>query len=602
LNNFNKNLDQSIRNAKNTPISNKRKKYILVRLWRYLYQFKWLLLVAAGLTVASNLFALIGPMLSGYAIDAIDLGTGNVAFDRVFYYAGWMMIFYLLSSIMSYILSVIMIKLSRNVVSQMRRDVFNKLSELPVSFFDKYQAGEVISVISYDIDVINASLSTDLLQICTSIITVAGSLIMMIVLSPPLVLIFVVTIPISILFTRYMSKKVRPLFKKRSAKLGELNGYIEEVTSGHKTTKAYNQEEVMIGRFDGRNKEAVDAYFKADYYGSMTGPSVNFINNLSIAFISMFGAILFLYGRMSLGDISSFIQYSRKFSGPINELANIIAELQSAFAAAERVFRLIDEEQEPADDIDAIMLDDVKGNVRIENVKFGYEPEKIILHNLSLNADSGNVIAIVGPTGAGKTTIINLLMRFYDVNSGVIKIDDHDIKMVTRKSLRLSYTMVLQDTWLFYGTILENIAYGKENVTEDEIKSAAKAAKIHNYIMQLPEGYNTILSDNGINISKGQKQLLTIARAMLLDSKMLILDEATSNVDTQTEQQIQEAMLKLMKDRTCFVIAHRLSTIQNADLILVVNKGNIVEQGTHNELLNKKGFYHDLYNSQFEEY
>ena len=602
MNNFNKNLDQSIRNAKNTPISNKRKKYILVRLWRYLYQFKWLLLVAAGLTVASNLFALIGPMLSGYAIDAIDLGTGNVAFDRVFYYAGWMMIFYLLSSIMSYILSVIMIKLSRNVVSQMRRDVFNKLSELPVSFFDKYQAGEVISVISYDIDVINASLSTDLLQICTSIITVAGSLIMMIVLSPPLVLIFVVTIPISILFTRYMSKKVRPLFKKRSAKLGELNGYIEEVTSGHKTTKAYNQEEVMIGRFDGRNKEAVDAYFKADYYGSMTGPSVNFINNLSIAFISMFGAILFLYGRMSLGDISSFIQYSRKFSGPINELANIIAELQSAFAAAERVFRLIDEEQEPADDIDAIMLDDVKGNVRIENVKFGYEPEKIILHNLSLNADSGNVIAIVGPTGAGKTTIINLLMRFYDVNSGVIKIDDHDIKMVTRKSLRLSYTMVLQDTWLFYGTILENIAYGKENVTEDEIKSAAKAAKIHNYIMQLPEGYNTILSDNGINISKGQKQLLTIARAMLLDSKMLILDEATSNVDTQTEQQIQEAMLKLMKDRTCFVIAHRLSTIQNADLILVVNKGNIVEQGTHNELLNKKGFYHDLYNSQFEEY
>jgi ABC-type multidrug transport system, ATPase and permease components len=584
------------------PVQRPKKKFILLRLWRYLYQFKHLMLWAAILTVASNLLALIGPMLSGFAIDAIEPGVGKVVFHEVFYYAALMICFYIVSSIMSYVLAIIMIKLSRSVVFQMRRDVFNKLSTLPVGFFDRHQAGDIISIISYDIDVINASLSTDLLQICTSIITVSGSLIMMLTISPVLVLVFVVTIPVSIFFTRYMSQKVRPLFRKRSAKLGELNGYVEEMIGGHKTTKAYNREQVMLAHFDEKNKEAIEAYYYADYYGSMTGPSVNFINNLSLAMISAFGSILFLMGKMSLGDISSFVLYSRKFSGPINELANIIAELQSAFSAAERVFRLIDEEQEPDDVNDAIELADIEGNVELDHVKFGYNPEKIIIHDLTMKADNGNVIAIVGPTGAGKTTIINLLMRFYDVNDGAIYIDGNEIRQVTRKSLRLAYTMVLQDTWLFHGTIYENIAYGKENVTLDEVKEVAKAAKIHNYIMQLPEGYDTILSDNGINISKGQKQLLTIARAMLLDSKMLILDEATSNVDTQTEKRIQEAMLNLMKNKTCFVIAHRLSTIQNADLILVVKDGNIVEQGTHNELMKQRGFYSELYNSQFEVY
>jgi len=579
-----------------------KKKYILLRLWKYLYKFKHLMLLAAILTIASNLLALIGPMLSGYAIDAIEPGQGAVVFHKVFYYAALMICFYIVSSVMSYFLAIIMIKLSRSVVYLMRSDVFNKLSKLPVGFFDRHQAGDLISIISYDIDVINASLSTDLLQICTSIITVSGSLIMMLTISPVLVLVFVVTIPVSIFFTRYMSQKVRPLFRKRSAKLGELNGYVEEMIGGHKTTKAYNREQVMINHFDEKNKEAIDAYYYADYYGSMTGPSVNFINNLSLALISVFGTILYLFGSMSLGDISSFVLYSRKFSGPINELANIIAELQSAFSAAERVFRLIDEDQEPADSDNAIELTDIEGNVELDHVKFGYNPDKIIIHDLTLKADQGNVIAIVGPTGAGKTTIINLLMRFYDVNDGAIYIDNNEIMQVTRKSLRLAYTMVLQDTWLFHGTIYDNIAYGKEDVTLDEVKEVAKAAKIHNYIMQLPDGYDTILSDNGINISKGQKQLLTIARAMLLDSKMLILDEATSNVDTQTEKRIQEAMLNLMKNKTCFVIAHRLSTIQNADLILVVRDGNIVEQGTHGDLMKQRGFYSELYNSQFEVY
>ncbi len=577
-----------------------KKTYILLRLWKYLYHYKWLLLAAFLLTVASNLFALIGPLLSGYAIDAIEPGKGRVDFQVVFHYAFLMLLFYIASAIMGYILSIIMIKLSRSVVYRMRKDIFDKLASLPVGFFDRHQTGDVISVISYDVDTINTSLSNDLLQICTSLITVAGSFIMMLSISSPLTLVFVVTIPISVLITSYMTKKVRPLYRKRSAKLGELNGYIEEITSGQKTTKAYHREKIMIDRFDVKNKEAVDAYFQADYYASVTGPSMNFINNLSLALISIFGAILYMGGSLSLGSISSFVLYSRKFSGPINEFANIISELQSAFAAAERVFRLIDEEPEPGDSKDASELNNVRGDVRIENVSFGYEPGKTIIHDFRLDVPQGSVIAIVGPTGAGKTTIINLLMRFYDADAGAIYVDNHNIKAITRKSLRLAYTMVLQDTWLFHGTIFENIAYGKENVTLEEVTRAARAARIHNYIMSLTDGYDTVLSDNGTNISKGQKQLLTIARAMLLDSSMLILDEATSNVDTQTERRIQAAMLQLMKNRTCFVIAHRLSTIKNADLILVVRDGNIVEQGTHPELMRRRGFYYDLYHSQYD--
>jgi ATP-binding cassette subfamily B protein len=573
--------------------------YILRRLWKYFYAYKWLLLLALMLSITSNLLALVGPKLSGYAIDAIGPGAGRVEFPVVFRYAKLMIGFYLASSVLSYFLAILMIKLSRNVVYCMRRDVFNKLVSLPVSFFDNHQTGDVISVISYDIDTINASLSNDLLQMLTSVITVVGSFMMMLTISPKLILVFVVTIPISIVFTQYRSKKVRPLYRKRSAKLGELNGFVEEITSGQKTTKAYSREKVFIDHFDEKNEEAVESNYRADCFASMTGPSVNFINNLSLALISVFGALMYMAGGISLGSISSFVLYSRKFSGPINEFANIISELQSALAAAERVLRLIDEEPEPADAQDAVELADIQGNVKLEAVEFGYEPNKTIIRDFSLDVHPGSVIAIVGPTGAGKTTVINLLMRFYDVNSGSIIIDGHDIRKLTRKSLRLAYTMVLQDTWLFYGTIFENIAYGKEGVTREDVKKAAQAAKIHNYIMTLPDGYDTILSDNGVNLSKGQRQLLTIARAILLDSRMLILDEATSNVDTQTERQIQGAMLQLMYGRTCFVIAHRLSTIQNADRILVVSDGNIVEQGSHTELMRRGGVYYELYNSQF---
>lgn len=575
------------------------RRYVLLRLWSYLYQYKWLLFLALFLTIVSNLLGLVGPMLSGYAIDAIH-GPNDVDFPLVFFYAALMIGFYALSSLLTYILTRITIRFSQRVIYQMRKDVFDTLMELPVGYFDRTQTGDIISRISYDIDTVNASLSNDLLQICTSVITVIGSLVMMLMIAPALVSVFVITIPASILLTRYMTRKVRPLFRKRSAKLGELNGYTEEIISGQKTIKAYHQEETMISRFDQKNTEAVDAYYNADYYGSMTGPSINFINNLSLSLISVLGAVLYLFQSISLGDLSSFVLYSRKFSGPINEAANILSELQSATAAAERVFRLIDEAPEPADAPDAVELTDVKGDVRMEHICFSYLPGQTILHDLSFHAEPGSLTAIVGPTGAGKTTLINLLMRFYDPQSGSITVDGKEISRVTRRSLRRAYTMVLQDTWLFTGTIYENISYGKEDATMEDVVRACRAAHIHEAIMQMPEGYQTVLTGDGSGLSKGQKQMLTIARAMLLDSKMLILDEATSNVDTQTEEKIQLAMRELMKGKTCFVIAHRLSTIQNADHILVVQNGDIVEQGNHDTLLKQGGLYSKLYYSQFQ--
>ncbi|WP_312372816.1 ABC transporter ATP-binding protein [Lachnoclostridium sp.] len=584
----------------NTVDRPKNTSKVLQGLWGYLKTYWWMLSGAILLAMASNLFALIGPMLSGKAIDLIELGVGKVPIKGVLRYAILMIGFYIVSSILSYLLSILMIRLSQRIVKKMRNDVFDKLMELPVGFFDQHLAGDIISRISYDIDVINTSLSTDLVQIFASIITVVGSLVMMIIISPSLVLVMLITIPMSIIYTKYMANKTRPLFRKRSEKLGQMNGFVEEMVSGLRSIKAYAGEEVVLDKFDQINEEAVEAYYQADYYGSIVGPTVNFINNISLTFVTVVGSVLFLYNKLTLGDISSFVLYSRKFSGPINEAANIISEIQSSLAAAERVFRVLHEPSEVADAYQAKELQNVKGKVAIENVSFGYTKEKTIIKNLNLNAKEGNLIAIVGPTGAGKTTIINLLMRFYDVNEGAIYIDDNEIKDLTRESLRKAYAMVLQDTWIFGGTIYENIAYGKKDATMEEVVAAAKAARIHSYIKNLPLGYDTVLNEDGMNISKGQKQLLTIARAMLLDAKMLILDEATSNVDTRTEIQIQKAMRNLMADKTCFVIAHRLSTIQSADNILVVNEGNVVEQGTHSDLMKKRGFYYRLYASQFE--
>ncbi len=587
---------------RNEQGSNKpeNRKKVLIRMTKYLLEYKGLILLALALTLGSNLLQLVGPALSGNAISAIEPGPGKVDFDQVWYYVSLMLVSFLISSVLSYILSLLMLYISQKIVFKMRKEVFEKLLELPVSFFDRSQTGDIISRISYDVDTVNASLSNDLVQILTSIITVAGSLWMMVRISSQLVTVFVVTVPLSIIITRYMTRKVRPLFRHRSRKLGELNGFVEERVSGQQTVRAYHREAAMVKLFDTQNDDAVEAYYSADYYGSMVGPSVNFINNLSLALISMFGALLFLGGGISLGNVSSFVLYSRKFSGPINEAANILSELQSATAAAERIFRLLDEPVEPEDAPEAIELNNTNGEIRLENINFGYTKQKTIIENLSLVAPPGSLVAIVGPTGAGKTTIINLLMRFYDPNAGEILIDGTDTQNITRSSLRSSFAMVLQDTWLFNGTIYDNIAYSSPGATREQVEQAAKAAHIHNYIMSLPEGYDTVLSEDGINISKGQKQLLTIARAMLMDANMLILDEATSNVDTRTEVTIQAAMRELMKDKTSFVIAHRLSTIQNADVILVVKDGDIIEQGKHQDLLKQNGFYAQLYRSQFE--
>jgi len=578
----------------------KKRQRILIRLGKYMFKYKWLLFLALAMTLASNSLALMGPRLSGRAIDAISIGEGgNVDFQLVLHYAGLMLIFYIASSIFTYLLNVLMITISRKVIYAIRQDVFNKLMKLPVKYFDNTDTGDIISRISYDCDTLNTSLSTDLVQILASSITIAGSFIMMVNISPKLVLIFIITIPMSILLTRFITGKTRPLFRLRSKKLGELNGFVEEMITGQKTLKAYIQEESVMEELDKVNDEVVDAYYRSEYYSSMTGASIGFINNLSLTLISVFGAFIYMSGGMTIGNISSFMLYSRKFSGPINEIASIYGELQSAFAAAERVFNLLDEEEEKQDSISAKALKHVEGDLKIKNVDFSYYKDKPVLKNFNLHAEKGNLIAIVGPTGAGKTTLINMLMRFYDIDSGAILLDGNDIFDIKRESLRLSYSMVLQDTWVFYGTIYDNIAYGKQGAGREEVIEAAKAVKMHNYIMRLPKGYDTILTDDGANISKGQMQLLTIARVMLMDSHMLILDEATSNVDTRTEMRIQLAMRELMKNKTCFVVAHRLSTIKNADKILVVDNGNVVESGTHDSLMEKRGFYRRLYEAQF---
>ncbi|MBO5682730.1 MAG: ABC transporter ATP-binding protein, partial [Clostridia bacterium] len=418
-------------------------------------------------------------------------------------------------------------------------------------------------------------------------------------------------VPVSIIFTRYRSRVVRPLYRKRAKKYGELNGFAEEMLTGSRTISAYGRQEEISSRFNKINGEAMDAYYKADYHGAVLFPTINLINNFSLAMVATIGGILYMFSQngtvlagsmffITLGGVAQFVQYSRKFAGPINEFSNILHEFQSAFSAAERVFTILDESPEREDKPDAREFSDVRGDVELSDVTFGYTEDKIVLRNVNVSAKRGQTVAIVGPTGAGKTTIINLLMRFYDPQSGQILMDGTPSEDIKRSDLRRAFTMVLQDTWLFCGSIYDNIVYGKEDATPEEVYAAARSAHIASYIEGLPEGYDTILSDDGVNISKGQKQLITIARAFLSNAPILILDEATSNVDSRTEIQIQTAMTELMKNKTCFIIAHRLSTIQNADTILVVKDGAIIEQGNHEELIRQGGFYHSLYHSQFK--
>ncbi len=581
---------------KETP---KDAKKALRRLVAYLGPFRWTVAVLCLCAFFGNLCSLQAPKFAGLAIGAADAGVGMVDFTVVRYYAVRMLGAYLVNCILSFAVNVGMMRVSRRVANRMRKDVFDKMMRLPVGYFDRNQAGDIISRVSYDVDVVCTCLSTDVVQILTSVVTVVGSLIMMCSISLPLTGCMLITVPMAIAYTRAMGKRTRPRYSKRSTAYGKMNGFVEEMFSGQKTIAAYAQENSVCNKFEAINHQAADAYFEADALGSTMGPTVNFINNLGLSLIALVGSLLYFGNFVGLDQISSFVLYSRKFSGPINEIANIINEIYSALSASERIFRMLDEEEELADVPNAAVLTQVDGQVEMEQVCFSYVPGKPVLQQFSMLAQPGKTIAIVGATGAGKTTIINLLMRFYDVDAGVCRVDGHDIRSVTRDSLRRSYAMVLQDTWLFQGTIFENIAYGKDGATREEVVAVAKAAHIHNYIMRLPQGYDTVITEDGGNISKGQKQLLTIARAMLYNTSMLILDEATSNVDTNTERKVQQAMRKLMEGKTCFVIAHRLSTIENADSILVIDKGNVVESGTHRELMAAKGAYYKLYASQF---
>lgn len=605
------------RNLSDTRSLAKRKvnkAFVFKNLTKYLKPYLAVIVFVFLLNIFGTVLTVLAPKLCGKAIDLIR-PLGGTDFKKIAFYAVLLCVLYIISAVTHYLSSVGMAFVSRRMIKKMRCDVFSKLTSLPVSYFDNRQTGDIISVLSYDIDTVGESLANDVIMLLKSGVQIVGSLVMMLTIvipliiespaiSAPLLLVFAASIPLSAIVTRFIVRKVQPLFRARSAKLGELNGFVEEMIAGQKTTKAYNSEKKLIADFEKKNKEAVDAYSKAEYYGTMTGPSVNFINNTSMLLVSVFGGLVLMnaVAGVTVGGISAFILYTRKFSGPINEVANIFGDFQSAIAAAERVFVVLNEESEKADKEGAEELLDVEGNVDIESLTFGYVADKPVLTDFSMHAEKGQTIAIVGHTGAGKTTIINLLMRFYDPDGGTIKIDGKDIACVTRKSLRRAFTMVLQDTWLFAGTVYENIAYGNANATRDEVIRVCKEAKIHSFISKLPNGYDTELNDNAINISKGQKQLLTIARAMLLNSHILILDEATSNVDTRTEQLIQESMRTLMKGKTCFVIAHRLSTIKNADLILVMKDGNVVEQGTHSQLMKNKGYYSELYYSQFASY
>ena len=588
----------SFRKGANAIDKPKNTKATLRRLLDYILELRVYFLIAILLSLLANALQLLGPFYTGQIIDIIT--SNNVNFDEVMRIVFILIGVYVVSAMMLYALNALMIVVTQKIVVKMRKQLFDKFMDLPAKYFDSHQIGDMISRISYDIDTINTSLSSDVIQFFGSITTIIGALIMMAIISPVLLSVFAITLPLSLKTTQFLAKKTRPLFRERSKKLGELNGYVEETISGLKTIKAYSQQDTMIKSFQEKNHEASEAYYKADYYGSVMGPSIGFINNISLALISFVGSVLYLLSYITIGNISSFILYSRRFAGPITEGANIIAELQSTLAASERVFRVLDQPIE-SDAFDVREAKkDIQGKVVFENVSFGYQKETEVLHDVSFEIKPGSVVAIVGPTGAGKTTLVNLLMRFYTSDKGRILIDDQDIAKLPYKDVRQYFSMVLQDTWLFYGTVFENIAYGTEKISLKQVKDVAEKVYLKQFIENSKNGYDTLITDDGINLSKGQKQLMTIARAMLQDKPMIILDEATSNVDTMTEKRIQDAMLQLMKGKTSFVIAHRLSTIINADLILVVKDGNIVEQGKHQQLLDQKGFYHRLYMAQFQ--
>ena len=574
------------------------KKHVLARLGRFLRPYAPQFLLLLALLMAGNLLALAAPLLSGRAVDAVGVRAGGVDFPGVLRNCAGMLGCYALSSLLNYAVSSRLIRAAQAVSHDLRTAAFARMSELPVDYFDTHPAGDLISRVCYDVDTVNATLSTDLLQLGTSVFTVAGSFLMLLLLSPRLTLVFLVTVPLSAGLTRFQMKRIHPLFRLRSRELGALNGFAEERMGCRRSIRAYGVEEADLELFGARNNAASRAYYDADRASASLGPSVNFVNNVSLAAVSVFGALLYLGGGLSLGSLSSFVLYSRKFSGPIREAANLLSELQASAAAAERVMDLLDEEPEAADSPGALPAERLRGDIRFDHVTFGYDPARPVLRDFTTHIPAGSLAAVVGPTGAGKTTLVSLLLRFYRPQGGTITMDGVPLDAYSRDGLRRRLALVLQDTWLFGGTIAENIAYGAPGASRERIVEAAKAARIHRFISSLPQGYDTVLTDEGV--SKGQKQLLAIARCLLTDADVVILDEATSNVDTETEGEIGLAMERLRQGRTCFVIAHRLATVRGADRILVLDRGGAAEQGTHEELLAAGGVYAQLYAAQFQ--
>ena len=575
---------------------------------KYLLDYKWQLLIVLTFAIGSTVFTIVGPKISGNATTEIFnglvnkmSGTGGIDFAKIASILLTLVVLYVISMIFTAIQSLVMTNVSQKLTYRLRNEVAQKINHLPMKYFDKKTNGEVLSVITNDIDTFSQNMNQSITSIITALCTLIGIFIMMLTISVSMTLVSLAIIPVAVILVKFIVKKSQKYFKQQQDYLGHVNGQVEEIYGGHTIVKVFNRENEEAEAFAKLNDELYTSGWKSHFMSGLMYPIMNFAGNIGYVGIAVLGGYLAVQGKITVGNIQSFIQYDKQFTRPINEIAEISSMLQAMVAASERILEFLEEPEEEQDPENAISTEGIKGNVTFDHVQFGYNEDKVIIHDFNETVKDGQKIAIVGPTGAGKTTIVKLLMRFYDVNKGAILVDGHNIQEFKRGDLRKVFGMVLQDTWLFGGTIKENIKYGKPDATDEDVIEAAKAAHVHHFIQTLPKGYDMVIDEEANNISQGQKQLLTIARVILTNPEILILDEATSSIDTRTEEQIQAAMDNLMKGRTSFIIAHRLSTIKNADLILVMNEGDIIEQGTHEELLEKGGFYASLYNSQFQD-
>ena len=577
------------------------------KLFRYMSRYKLRFVMVFIFAVAGTVFNIAGPKILGKAttelfngLVAKVNGTGGINFGKIGMILLWTLGLYLASACFSFIQGWIMTGISNDVTYNLRKDISKKINKLPLNYFESRTNGEILSRVTNDVDTLQMSLNQSLTQLITSVTTLIGVFIMMLSINVWMTLAALLILPVSMFIIQTVMKHSQKYFQDQQSYLGKVNGQIEENFGGHNVVRVFNKENDVVEEFEKDNQKLYESAWKSQFFSGMMMPIMQFVGNLGYVMVALLGGVFVIKKSIEVGDIQSFFQYIRNFTQPIQQIAQVTNLLQSSVAASERVFEFLEEPEESQNEKNPVDVNTLTGDVQFEHVKFGYNPDKIIINDFSADVKDGQKIAIVGPTGAGKTTMVKLLMRFYDLNGGSIKVDGYDIKDFNRSSLREMFGMVLQDTWLFSGTIMENIRYGRLDATDEEVIAAAKAAHVHNFIMQQPGGYDMVLDEETSNISQGQKQLLTIARAILANNKILILDEATSSVDTRTEVRIQKAMDNLMKGRTSFVIAHRLSTIKDADLILVMKDGDIIEQGNHEELLAKKGFYADLYNSQFE--